>query len=70
VRHIREFLTRILAVILKEEQRADHLIAPLGLIGEAALEVRKLGGRVHAAPLTRHAIEGLMEPTGRRLSRR
>jgi hypothetical protein len=56
--------------ILEEEQRADHLIALLGLIGEAELSVRKLCGRFHAAPLTRHAIEGLMEHTRRTLSRR
>jgi hypothetical protein len=36
--------------ILKEEQRADHLIAPLGWIGEAQLQLCKRRGRFHGHP--------------------
>src|SRR4029434_2922609 len=46
--------------ILEEEQWADHLIAPLGLIGKAELSVRTRCGRFHVAPLTRRAVEGSM----------
>jgi hypothetical protein len=56
--------------IREAEQRADHLRAPLGWIGEAELSVRQRCGRFHAAPLPRQAIAGLMEQTRRTLSRR
>jgi hypothetical protein len=44
--------------ILKEEPRADHLIAPLGWIGEAQLQLGKLRGRFHAHPSHPYADRG------------
>ena len=44
----------------KQHERADHLIAPLDLIDEAQLQLRKRRGRFHRSPFTRAAGEGLM----------
>ena len=44
----------------KEHQGTDHLIAPLDLIDEAQLQLRKRRGRFHRSPFTRAAGEGLM----------
>ena len=44
----------------KQHQGTDHLIAPLNLIHEAQLQLRKRRGRFHRSPFTRAAGEGLM----------
>jgi hypothetical protein len=44
----------------KEHEGTDHLIAPLDLINEAQLQLRKCRGRVHRSPFTCAAGEGLM----------
>ena len=46
----------------KEHQRTDHVIAPLDLIDEAQLQLRKRRGRVHRSPFTHAAREGLQCP--------
>jgi hypothetical protein len=44
----------------KEHQGTDDLIAPLNLIHEAQLQLRKRCGRFHGSPFTCAAGEGLM----------
>ena len=44
----------------KEHQGPDHFTAPLDLIHEAQLQLRKRRGRFHRSPFTRAAREGLM----------
>jgi hypothetical protein len=46
--------------IRKEHQGTDHLIAPLNLIDEAQLQLRKRRCWFHNRPFTRTAGEGLM----------
>jgi hypothetical protein len=44
----------------KQYEGTDHLIAPLDLIHEAQLQLRKLHCRFHGRPFTRAEGEGLM----------